>query len=72
MLRKFLGKFIKCNAITGRLLAEVSYKDPDNQLPDNILAAGMGVQTYLAEHKDNLDPATIAKFFRYANNFCTL
>ena len=36
----------------------------DNQHPDEILAVGMGTQTYLINNPD-IPPQTVSKFFQY-------
>ena len=63
LLRKFLGKSVSTAAIRGHQdITKVSFMDPENQLPDKLLAVGMKARSYLSDN-DDLPAEKISSFF---------
>jgi hypothetical protein len=64
LLRLFVGKFVTRATIKQYDdITKVPYKDREQQHNTDNLAVGMAARTYIAEHKDDLSPACINKFF---------
>lgn len=61
LLKMFMRKFVKMHLIKSTQLTEVDYSDRQNQLSDDLLAAGMDCRPILADCEE-ISPATQQKF----------
>lgn len=69
LLRKFLLKFVKSSVITQyKMVTGVPYDATENQHDDDHIAVGSENRTFLYDNADDLDPATVNKFFRYVQS----
>lgn len=68
LLKKFLCKFVKMQLIKSTLLTEVNYSNPQNQLPDDVLAVGMDCRRIFADCEE-IAPATQHKFLTDVRSF---
>lgn len=67
LLRKFLAKFVQASVVAQHKdITKVPNAERDNQLSNDILAAGSANRTFLIDHADVLSPSLLNKFFRYA------
>lgn len=66
LLTKFMGKFVKAKVIQSTEdLTAVPFEDSNSQLNDNIIAIGVMTRAYMVDHKDDIQPASLQRFFGY-------
>jgi hypothetical protein len=64
-----LLKFVKPSVITQyKMVTSVPYDATENQHDDDHIAVGSENRTFLYENADDLDPATVKKFFGYVQS----
>ena len=65
LLRKFLAKFVKAKVTReASHVNEIDFANPENQLPDAILAVGSAAMTHMAEAEEDISPSAQTAFFR--------
>ena len=65
LLKKFLAKFVKAKVIReASRVTGVIFANPENQLPDAILAVGSAARTHMVEAEEDISPSAPTAFCR--------